>query len=180
MPFRGLFLPALSEEVYVCLLAPSGSCDVLTPSFNPCLAAHPTAWVSRRGQDTEVTVSLLVPRAGGDKPSILEPEEALRKNGASPLSCFQDSGPALTLCFSAARGYRCTGKVGVRFGPAVNKVSMSVPSLAGGKKPRSSCSDLWIFLPRREEEVRTRPGRGTWQRLVTLPLTDFLETAQHV
>lgn len=137
----------------------SGSCDALTPSFNPCLASHSTAWASRRGQDGKVTVSLLVPRA------------ACR---------FQDSGPALTFCFPAARGYLCTGKVGVRSGPAVNKVSMSVPSLAGGKEPRSSCSDLWVFLPGREEEVRTRPGRGTWQRLVTLPLTDFLETAQHV
>lgn len=50
--------------------------DMLTPSFNPCLAAHPTAWVSYRGQDGKVTVSLFVPRAEGNKLSILVPKEA--------------------------------------------------------------------------------------------------------
>lgn len=120
--------------------------------LTPALFVHPTAWVSRRVEDGKVIVSLFVPRTEGDKPSILVPKETQRKNGTSPLSCcFQDSGPALPLCFSVSRGYHCTGKVGVRFGPAVNKVSMSVFSLAGGKKPRSSCSDLWVFLPEREE-----------------------------
>lgn len=129
--------------------ARSGSWDVLSSSFNSC---HSTAWVSRRGQDGKVTVSLFVPRAEGDKPSILLPKEAQRKSGTSLFfCCFQESGTALTLCFSVSRGYHCTGKVGVRFGPAINKVSMSVSSLAGGKKPRSSCSDLWVFLPEREE-----------------------------
>lgn len=76
MPFRGLlhlkeFISAYLPQVR------SRSCDVvLTPSFNPCLAAHPTAWVSHRGQDGKVTVSLFVPRTEGDKPSILVPKKA--------------------------------------------------------------------------------------------------------
>lgn len=68
--------------------------------LTPALFVHPTAWVSRRGEDGKVTVSLFVPRTEGDKPSILVPKEAQRKNGTSPLSCcFQDSGPALPVLF---------------------------------------------------------------------------------
>lgn len=36
------------------------------------------------------------------------------------------------------------------------KVSVSMYSLAGGKKPRNSCLDLWVFLPEMEEKVRAR------------------------
>lgn len=57
---------------------------MLTCLFNSCLTVQSTAWLSLRGQNGKDTVSLFVPRAEGDKPSILVPKEAQRKNEISP------------------------------------------------------------------------------------------------